>query len=78
MTDENKALIGRRCAVEYDGNREHGTIVGVVESVKISAEIILYKVELDIETWVNRHPRTDNWLGFGEVELIGGDDAVCT
>ena len=45
MTDENKAIIGRQCFVEFEGERQIAEIVDVVESLT-NTKIILYCLRL--------------------------------
>ena len=66
MTDENKALIGRECYVEFEGKRHRAEIVDVVETIKNSNEIILYCLNLT----PRRYRRSHYDLGSAKVELI--------
>ena len=66
MLDEHKALIGKRCAVQYEGERKEGTIVSVVESCKVCKSIILYCVRI-----AGLKPIAGNdWRGFDTVEVL--------
>ena len=66
MTDENKALIGRQCFVEFEGERQIAEIVDVVETVKSTNEIILYCLKLRKRSSPTHHYD----IGTREVELI--------
>ena len=46
MTDENKALIGKECFVEFKGERQFAEIVDVVEAAGDTNQIILYCLRL--------------------------------
>ena len=65
MTDENKALIGRDCFVEIEGEKHRGTIIDVVESMT-SDKIILQCVRL----YKRQLPQMHYDIGTTEVELI--------
>ena len=54
MTDENKALIGRQCYVEFEGKRQIADILDIVETVKSTNEIILYCLRLKDGTRLGR------------------------
>ena len=46
MKEEHKALLGKECYVDVDGERQTGRIVDLVESVTTPKTIILYCVQL--------------------------------
>ena len=67
MTDENKALIGRYCNVEVEGEKKRGQIVDLLESMT-SDEIIMYCVRLDKRLEKFKHMPYD--IGTKSVELL--------
>ena len=54
MTDENKARIGTRCKVMFEGKEHIATITDVVQSVRSTEHIILHCLELNDGTKLGR------------------------